>query len=160
MLTKDQIQQFSRQMKTNESVVVREYIQVLFLKELYMEKYAENIFFKGGTAIRLILNGTRFSEDLDFTVMGGKASFNAFVKGFFKKINKLYNFSFKDRHSLIGVRYLLTYDSKGLGSKVFINLDFSFREKVLETSKSIVETEYPVVFRSFVNHLSAREIVE
>lgn len=67
MLTINQITDFSKQLKITQSVVVREYIQTLFLKELYEEKFSENIFFKGGTAIRLVLGGTRSSEDLDFT---------------------------------------------------------------------------------------------
>ncbi|MBU3935418.1 nucleotidyl transferase AbiEii/AbiGii toxin family protein [Patescibacteria group bacterium] len=153
MLSSSQIGELVKKYKISESVVIREYLQVLFLKELYEERYGRNIFFKGGTAIRLIFGGSRFSEDLDFTVEGSRKDFDDFIKVFFEKLEKLYNFSFKDRKSLVGMRYLLSYE------KVFINLDFSFREKVLEPSKSIVTSDYPVVFRSFVHHLSGREIV-
>jgi len=52
MLTTNQIKDFSKLLKINTSVVAREYIQTLFLKELYEESYSKNIFFKGGTAIR------------------------------------------------------------------------------------------------------------
>ena len=48
MLTSNQIKEFSKSLKINESVVVREYIQTLFLKELYDEKYSQNIFLKVG----------------------------------------------------------------------------------------------------------------
>ncbi len=153
MLSTNQIQELAKKYKISESVVAREYIQILFLKELYEEEGGRNIYFKGGTAIRLILEGSRFSEDLDFAVEGSKEDFDDFIKSFFEKLKSYYNFSFKDRKSLVGARHLLTYE------KVFVNLDFSFREKVLEPSKSIVTTGYPVVFRSFVHHLSAREIV-
>ncbi len=159
MLTTNQIKEFSRLLKINESVVVREYIQTLFLKELYDEKYSQNIFFKGGTAIRLILKGTRFSEDLDFTVMGDKEEFDVFIIKFFKKLEKLYGFNFKKRKTITGDKYLLTADLNIVNYKIFINLDFSFREKVINPSQSIVNTNYPVIFTAYVNHLSAEEIL-
>lgn len=159
MLTNNQIKELSKLQKINESVVVREYIQILFLKELYDEKYSQNIFFKGGTAIRLILGGTRFSEDLDFTVIGNINDFDLFLKKFFKKLEKLYGFNLKKRKTITGIRYLLTAGQNMVDYKIFINLDFSFREKVLRPSRSIITTDYPVIFTAFVNHLSAEEIV-
>ncbi len=159
MLTSKQIKDFSKSLKINESVVFREYIQTLFLKELYEEKYSTNIFFKGGTAIKLLWEGTRFSEDLDFTVSGSKKDFLKFIASFFKKLKRLYDFNFKKRKSVAGIKYLLTVSSKALGHKIFVSLDFSFREKVLRPSKSIITTSYPIVFTSFVNHLSAEEVI-
>jgi len=35
MLSNDQLKQYSKELKINESVVLREYIQTIFLKELY-----------------------------------------------------------------------------------------------------------------------------
>lgn len=159
MLSFVQIKDFSKLFKINESVVIREYLQTLFLKELYEEKYSQNIFFKGGTAIRLVFNGSRFSEDLDFTVMGSQREFENFLENFFKKLSKLYNFSFRKKETIAGLKYLLTASLGIVDYKTFINLDFSFREKVLKPTKSVITTEYPIVFTSFVNHLSAEEIV-
>lgn len=159
MLNTNQIKELSRQLKTNDSVVIREYVQLIFLKELYEEKYSANIFFKGGTAIRLVLDGTRFSEDLDFTVSGDTNHFEIFIAKFFKRMQKLYGFSFKKRETITGQRYLLTTDSKVVNYKIFVNLDFSFREKVLAPSKAIITTDYPVLFTSFVNYLSEEEIL-
>jgi len=159
MLTNNQIREFSKLLKVNESVVAREYLQTLFLKELYDEKYSQNIFFKGGTAIRLIFGGARFSEDLDFTVTGSKEDFNLFIVKFFNKLEKLYAFTFKKRKTIVGIKYLLTADSNIIDNKVFISLDFSFRENVFRPTQSIITTNYPISFTSFVNHLSAEEIV-
>lgn len=159
MLTINQITDFSKQLKITQSVVVREYIQSLFLKELYEEKFSENIFFKGGTAIRLVLGGTRFSEDLDFTVAGEESDFNQFILPFFTKLEKQYGFAFKIRKSVTGQKYLLTDSSSPIKGGVFISLDFSFREEVLRQSKSVVTTIYPVIFSSFVYHLAAEEIL-
>lgn len=160
MLSYSQIKEFSKLSKTNESVVIREYIQTIFLKELYSEKFSKKVFFKGGTAIRLVFNGSRFSEDLDFTVMENLVEFELVLKVFFEKLNKLYGFSFKKRETVSnGLKYLLTASLEAVDYKIFINLDFSFREKVLRQTKSIIKTDYPIIFTVFVNHLSINEIV-
>ena len=41
----------------------------------------------------------------------------------------------------------------------FINLDFSFREKVIRPQKSILNTPFPVLFTSYVFHLSKEELL-
>ncbi len=46
--------------------VLKEGMQVIFLAELYKLKEVEDIVFQGGTCIRLIYNGPRYSDDLDF----------------------------------------------------------------------------------------------
>jgi predicted nucleotidyltransferase component of viral defense system len=159
MLTKDQTREFSKKLKINDSVVLREYYQLLFLKELYTQKYSEHIFFKGGTAIRLVFGGDRFSEDLDFTVMESIEEFNHFIESFFKRLTKRYGWQFKKKKTMIGETYLLTIPREGEKLGIFINLDFSFREMVIIPDKSIMETIYPVIFTSYIHHLSKEEVV-
>lgn len=53
--------------QTTADNIVREYFQHLFLSHLYQEKEADSFLFKGGTALRIIWQSPRFSEDLDFT---------------------------------------------------------------------------------------------
>ncbi|NCO79680.1 hypothetical protein GW884_00090 [Candidatus Falkowbacteria bacterium] len=48
--------------------IIREYFQHVFLSELYKSPGAEKLLFKGGTALRVIYNSPRFSEDLDFSL--------------------------------------------------------------------------------------------
>lgn len=48
--------------------IIREYIQHLFLTELYQFPGSEKLLFKGGTALRIVYNSPRFSEDLDFSL--------------------------------------------------------------------------------------------
>ncbi|MEW5758612.1 MAG: nucleotidyl transferase AbiEii/AbiGii toxin family protein [Candidatus Omnitrophota bacterium] len=67
MLTYDSLieQAKVRQMPTSKvRGILREYLQVLVLKELY--KQTKSLFFTGGTYLRLVHNLKRFSEDLDF----------------------------------------------------------------------------------------------
>ncbi|MBI3602528.1 MAG: nucleotidyl transferase AbiEii/AbiGii toxin family protein [Candidatus Omnitrophica bacterium] len=46
--------------------VLREYLQVLILKELYKLPDGQKLYFTGGTYLRLVHQTKRFSEDLDF----------------------------------------------------------------------------------------------
>ncbi len=56
--------------KTYPENVVREEYEMVFLKALLESKYGKNLVFKGGTALRLVYNSMRFSEDLDFSLIG------------------------------------------------------------------------------------------
>ncbi|MGI6443599.1 MAG: nucleotidyl transferase AbiEii/AbiGii toxin family protein [Candidatus Dojkabacteria bacterium] len=158
MITEQQVKQLSKKFQISDSVVVREFVQLLFLKELYEQNFSKNIFFKGGTAIRLIWGGHRFSEDLDFTVNMPEEEFEEKILSFFQYLENIYTFKIKERKSIVGYTYLLTAEVPFLKSKVYIKLDFSTREQVLEPKQSILKTEYPVIFQSFVNTLSIDEI--
>ncbi len=46
--------------------ILREYLQVLLLKQVYRTDAGKQLFFTGGTYLRLVHNLKRFSEDLDF----------------------------------------------------------------------------------------------
>jgi len=158
MITKEQIYFLAKEKKINETVIFREYLQLLFLQELYSQNQSKNIFFKGGTALHLIYGSPRFSEDLDFTVEMEKEKFFGFIQKVFLSLSKKEPISFKKRNSIAGKRFLLTAEPSILPYKTFVNLDFSFREKVLEPQKSIIETKFPVIFTSYIYHLSKEEI--
>lgn len=72
MITQDTIKNLVTRYHTNELNIMREYFQHLFLSYFYKLEGAENIFFKGGTALRFIYGSPRFSEDLDFSVFNIK----------------------------------------------------------------------------------------
>lgn len=67
MISQDEIKRLSTRLQTTEITVAREYVQHNFLSELYKQRSANRLLFKGGTALRIIYNSPRFSEDLDFT---------------------------------------------------------------------------------------------
>lgn len=50
----------------------REFLQILSLKILYEKKWFESLAFLGGTALRILFDLRRFSEDLDFSTLPGK----------------------------------------------------------------------------------------
>ncbi len=67
MLSQNYLQKIATKYQASELNVLREYVQHLFLAYFYQQKGSENIFFKGGTALRVVFNSPRFSEDLDFS---------------------------------------------------------------------------------------------
>lgn len=67
MIEKRQVQSLAQTWQTTVDNVVREYFQQLFLLQLYQEHGSDSLLFKGGTALRIVWQSPRFSEDLDFT---------------------------------------------------------------------------------------------
>lgn len=67
MISYSVIQNLARKLQTTELNVRREYIQHLFLSYFYQQPESDTIYFKGGTALRIIYQSPRFSEDLDFS---------------------------------------------------------------------------------------------
>lgn len=67
MITEEQINKIAQKQQTSIQNIRREYVQQLYLSYFYQQPHASNIFFKGGTALRIVYNSPRFSEDLDFS---------------------------------------------------------------------------------------------
>ena len=61
-------EKISKELKIDITQVVREYWEIVFLKELLESPYGKYLVFKGGTALRLVYGSPRFSEDLDFSL--------------------------------------------------------------------------------------------
>ncbi|MFH1452740.1 MAG: nucleotidyl transferase AbiEii/AbiGii toxin family protein [Armatimonadota bacterium] len=85
--------------------ILREYIQILILKEISRSKSGKKIYFLGGTYLRLIHNLRRFSEDLDFNVFGmNKGEFEKlirFVKTELQRFGINSESTFKYRNNLL-----------------------------------------------------------
>lgn len=64
-------QQFTEHMSRSDKMnVTREFLQVLCLRIMSQKKMFHQVAFLGGTALRLLYNLRRFSEDLDFSLTG------------------------------------------------------------------------------------------
>jgi predicted nucleotidyltransferase component of viral defense system len=67
MISRSVIENLSAKWQTQELNVAREYAQHVLLSALYGADEDIKLAFKGGTALRLLRQSPRFSEDLDFT---------------------------------------------------------------------------------------------
>jgi len=79
---------FSQKLQISVDYIVREEYEILLLKELFESEYGASLVFKGGTALRLVYNSARFSEDLDFALIK-QIDRKKFIN-FFKEIGKKY----------------------------------------------------------------------
>lgn len=78
--------------------ILREYLQILILKELYKVEEGKKLYFTGGTYLRLVDDIKRFSEDLDFNT-------NILTKrGFEKLMGRL-----KDELRRVGIEPKVTF---------------------------------------------------
>ena len=53
MITTEQVNQLAKQFQIDQLSVVREYIQLLVLNQLYQYEEGNKIYFKGGTVLRV-----------------------------------------------------------------------------------------------------------
>ncbi len=67
MISEQTLQQITKKYQTDDGTVLREYFQHLFLSYFYQHEDTGRMYFKGGTALRLIYKSPRFSEDIDFS---------------------------------------------------------------------------------------------
>jgi len=60
------IAEYPEHLRGNRESILKEYLQYKILRSIFESKYANKLSFLGGTALRIVHNSTRFSEDLDF----------------------------------------------------------------------------------------------
>ncbi len=77
-------------LKVHKINILREYLQYKILEIIFNSPYANKLSFLGGTALRILYNNSRFSEDLDFDNFNLKQSeFKDLVNIIEKSLNKL-----------------------------------------------------------------------
>ncbi|MDO8519530.1 MAG: nucleotidyl transferase AbiEii/AbiGii toxin family protein [Deltaproteobacteria bacterium] len=83
MISMEQLEKLARKSQTPLFPnIIREYFQHIFLERLYRDPQANQMLFKGGTALRIVYGSPRFSEDLDFSIFGSpQAMVPALVEG-------------------------------------------------------------------------------
>lgn len=161
MITKKQIEDLAKYYQIDEFTIIREYLQILFLSYLYKEKQANKIYFKGGTAIRLLFGSSRFSEDLDFSTPLSKTEIKKTIKIVEKSIRKeLLGVNIFPLYSgKKGLRLRLKYQSADYKYPLVIRLDFNIIKKTEKKSLTPLMTKFPIVIFSLIIHLEDTEIL-
>jgi len=97
--------------------ILREYLQILILKELYRLDMGRKLYFTGGTYLRLAHNLKRFSEDLDFnTTLLTKSEFERLLEKVeveLKRIGMVLKVSFSHWGSMYVARLIFPEIEKG-----------------------------------------------
>jgi predicted nucleotidyltransferase component of viral defense system len=152
MLTRAQIQRLAQRHRVGMQVQERDYVQHLLLRTLTGR--SQGLVFKGGTALRLVYRGNRFSEDLDFNVVTGADALTsvAALRGLWQQIvGDLADFGMvaelreewegEAGYSLDVSYQGPLYDGRDR-SKGKVRVDISRRLEPVETRRELVRSEY------------------
>ena len=154
------LKQLSDQKQIDQFTLLREILQISFLNEMFSFPETKDVYFKGGTCLKLIYQSNRFSGDLDFSTTINKSCLDSLVDASVKKMGKVFpGLSVKNEESLEGVTKKIYLKTEISPQDLTIRLDFSQRENVLEPKQSVISTDLPVPSFTLVNHISNREIL-
>jgi predicted nucleotidyltransferase component of viral defense system len=167
MLTRTQIQRLAQRNHIGMQVQERDYLQHLLLSLLYSRSQA--LIFKGGTALRLVYQSNRYSEDLDFN---GPDDADTLRHLWRDVVANLRDFGIqaevrKEWESGVGYSFDVSYQGPLYDgrdrSKGKMRVDVNRRPEPVETRRELVTSEYDDV-RPFVvtvltlEHLMAEKV--
>jgi len=115
------------------------------LKEIFEQKWAEKLVFKGGTALRLAYQSPCFSVDLDFSVLAkiNPKDFFSFLNSLERKYPKLEIIDQKDK--------LYTLYAQIRIKELFLNRSFSIKIEISKRKNQFKRNEYlPKVLKTSV----------
>lgn len=160
MLSKEQVQIFSKELKIDSFSIYREYLQLLFLKYFYDLTKSNRIYFKGGTAIKFLYGSFRFSEDLDFSSTLKEEEIISLIQKAIKNLSKEISVSFKPEKSVAdSFTSRIFQEISDFSFSLTVRLDISLREKPVYIENNYIETTFPIVPYPLVVHLAAKEIL-
>lgn len=144
MIEKRMIQQIADRYQTTVDNIVREYFQHLFLARLYQEKGSEKLLFKGGTALRIVWNSPRFSEDLDFTGVNVRISdIEEIMQDTLAKIEQSGVETGIDESKATSGGYLAIFDFQTAEYRSRIQIEISLRKgKKIQGSSALIQSDF------------------
>lgn len=160
MISNNTLQELSNLKGIDKYSIFREIIQIQFLNELYKNRDSKHLFFKGGTALKIIFGSNRYSEDLDFTTNLTSTKLNKLIDEAIMELKKEYpDVYLKNLDTIQGISKKIVLPVDISSQPLIIKLDFSKRENVLDPKLGTIFTELPITTTSIINHLSSEEIL-
>lgn len=157
MLSVETIKNIATKFQTTELNVIREYLQHLFLSYLYRINFSDKFFFKGGTALRLVYNSPRFSEDLDFSTSLNSYKVKTLISTTIKKVSEQIEVNTIEDLKPISGGYFGKLKTEIYNWPIFIELNISSRKTNLSGETTLITTQlYPSYT---VNILSEKHLV-
>jgi len=133
------IEVIKQQLKNSKSAqekinYLREFLQIMVLKNIYDQKAFNNIAFLGGTALRILFDINRFSEDLDFSLINKKQydfnKINDNIVKFFKQNNILVEMTPKTTNNVHSAFLKFPKILKELNLSIFDNQKLSIKFEI------------------------------
>ncbi|HNR97131.1 MAG TPA: nucleotidyl transferase AbiEii/AbiGii toxin family protein [Anaerolineae bacterium] len=153
MLTKAQIQQIAQRSGIGIQVQERDYLQHLLLWLLYSRTQA--LIYKGGTALRMVYSGNRYSEDLDFNGPSDVAVLQSLWQEIVTRLRDFGISAEKRREWISDVGYSFDVSFQGplydgrARSKGKVRVDVNRRPEDVTVRRELVKSKYDDV-RPFV----------
>ena len=159
MISSETIKEFARKYQTTELNIAREYIQNLFLSYFYQQDKSEEILFKGGTALKLLHQSPRYSEDLDFSSMlTAEQDIRSIIEKTLVEVNREgVNLVFTESKSTSGGYLAIIEGTVGAWDIRILN-NVSFRSQEIE--KEVVMVTNPLSPPYLVSSLHEDQIVK
>ena len=163
MLTRQQIQRIAQREHIGLQAQERDYIQHLLLAQL--SNRSHSLVFKGGTALRIVYKGARYSEDLDFNAYSEVSGLQQLWREVVGDLG-LYGIEAEVREewqSGLGYNFEVSYkgplfDGRDL-TKSKVRVDISLRREVVESQRDLVNSVYDDVRPFLVTTLTPEHLV-
>lgn len=160
MIDAASLHQLSMSAGIDRYTILREYLQILFLDELNQTKDSRKIRFKGGTALKLLFNSPRFSEDLDFSTLIPPAKISRLTDKIVAKLKtEAPGIQVKSLKTVAGFSQKISFPTNFTPMPLTIKLDFSSREPALTNYQNTLTTILPVFSTALINALEPEEIL-
>lgn len=161
MISPEEVKQLSTRYQTSPLTIAREYAQHCFLSEFYKLKNSNRLLFKGGTALRLIYQSPRYSEDLDFTGINNIA-YPEIEDVLIETIRNLSAWGFEieitEAKKTTG-GYLAKMDFSFSGFKLQIKIEISFRTRKQKSMGAVSRIKNEYIPHYDIYHLPLDEII-
>jgi len=167
MLTRAQIQRLAQRHGIGVQAQERDYLQSLLLFLLYNQ--SQQLVFKGGTALRMVYRGSRYSEDLDFNGPQDVSSIKTIWRDVLGSLQG-YGINAEMREewqSKVGYSFDVSYQGPLFDgrdrTKGKVRVDISIRQEKTDTRRELVSSDYDDI-RPFVaivispEHLLAEKV--
>jgi len=162
MMRIEEIQKLSTKYQTIPLTIAREYCQHNILYNLFNQKGSENLLFKGGTALRIIYQSPRFSEDLDFTGVKGISYYEIenILTNMLKNLSDWgFNVDIDETKKTTG-GYLAIINFSFYQLKFVIKIEISFRQLRSKIKKAITSVSNDYIHTYDIIHLPQEKIID
>lgn len=160
MISDDTINRLAKQYQTTELNIRREYLQHLFLASFYQQKHSQEVLFKGGTALRILYQSPRFSEDLDFSASPKpERFFQDLLLNTLVDVERSGAKSTIDEAKVTSGGYLAVLSFAGFGTSVSLQLQISHRPRTEKGKAQVTGVVSDFLPPYTVFHLSQEVLV-
>ena len=141
-----QLNDFKKQLNISSDRILREEAEMIFLNELAKDKLSAKLVFYGGTALRLVYNSPRFSEDIDLIHIKpiDFLEFEKFIQETIKKNSRWQLKDIKNKRNTMFALILIKDEKLKHNFSLKIEIHKPAKKVELETELSLIKSPLSV----------------